>query len=409
MTTGSSNDINNDNSRQPLTEQDPLLGFWNTESATSSDSNNNNNNGTTADTTSSSSSSPRPPTRHHRRRTTGVEHVLEVIQEGAVAVVETAEAVVETVADVATHVAENVVEEAHHIADDLVEEMNELDQGESYFLDMSLARSLSIIPNDVVATAAAAAAAAAEAPESVVDEAGVAILPAPPPPHEVEEEFLVAKTPISAYFLLASAVVALSSIGPLLDLQQNVTPTMKIYWRMSATAMLLFPLAVVSIRTEGLSALREFTTAQWTTFVLTAASYATMCIGFVQALEYTAVGNAVILSNSQAILLLVAKFVVGEAVQVWEGLGALTAFSGAILCSKDSVDSKPIDNSTTSPSITDTVSSNNDDSSMVGKLTLLGDLFALISGLGGKHSTCILGTWLLDRTFSPVVATALFY
>jgi drug/metabolite transporter (DMT)-like permease len=77
------------------------------------------------------------------------------------------------------------------------------------------------------------------------------------------------------------------------------------------------------------------TCPQWTEFFLTVATYASTNVCFVQALKFTAVGNAIIFANSQAILLLLGKFSVGQPVLFLEGSGALIAFIGAILCSKD--------------------------------------------------------------------------
>jgi len=88
-------------------------------------------------------------------------------------------------------------------------------------------------------------------------------------------------------------------------------------------------------------------------------AYAAANICFVQALEYTAVGNAVIFANSQAILLLLGKFCVGTPIQPLEGAGAVVAFAGAILCSRDSASATP------------------------GGSTLLGDLLGLGAGVSG--------------------------
>lgn len=80
-----------------------------------------------------------------------------------------------------------------------------------------------------------------------------------------------------------------------------------------------------------------------------------------QALDFTAVGNALIFSNSQSILLLLGKFFVGERVSVLEAAGAIIAFTGATLCSKDSADSAPAG----------------------GMKAILGDFYALLSAIGG--------------------------
>ena len=59
------------------------------------------------------------------------------------------------------------------------------------------------------------------------------------------------------------------------------------------------------------------------------------------ALDYTSIGNAMVLNNSQAILLMLGKFFVGERITPGEATGALIAFSGAVLCSTDAAQAKP--------------------------------------------------------------------
>ena len=69
---------------------------------------------------------------------------------------------------------------------------------------------------------------------------------------------------------------------------------------------------------------------------MAACCYATMCVCFVLALEFTSVGNAVIFANSQSILLLFGKAFVGDPISALESLGAFTAFGGAVMCACDS-------------------------------------------------------------------------
>jgi drug/metabolite transporter (DMT)-like permease len=178
---------------------------------------------------------------------------------------------------------------------------------------------------------------------------------------EESEVLPPATTPTSAYILLATAVLSLSAIGPLLQAQTNVNSTMKICWRQFATSLLLFPFAVVSVKRDGCP---KMSLTQWFTFLLTSACYTIMCVGFCLALDYTAVGNAVILSNSQSLILLAGKMLVGQRVSTLEGTGALIAFTGAIFCSVDSSQAAP-------------------DSAAGGGKTLFGDGMAILSALAG--------------------------
>jgi drug/metabolite transporter (DMT)-like permease len=173
-----------------------------------------------------------------------------------------------------------------------------------------------------------------------------------------EEQAWHPAIPLSAYLLLLSAVISLSSIGPLLKLQQDVTPTMKIVWRMAGTAILLLPLAAMDIRKHGFPSLSA---PQWMTFLLSTACYSVMSVSFVTALQYTAVGNAVILANSLALILLLGKVCVGAPVTLREGGGAMLAFGGAVLCSQYSAEAR----------------------SSAPTSGLMGDAFAILSAVGG--------------------------
>ena len=98
--------------------------------------------------------------------------------------------------------------------------------------------------------------------------------------------------------------------------------------------MLLLPLAIHSAYHHGCYQLH----VDWFFLFVTALSYAVYCTAFVMALDYTSVGNAVIFGNSQAIILLIGRVLMGHHLALSEALGATVAFLGAILCSKDSKD-----------------------------------------------------------------------
>lgn len=331
---------------------------------------------------------------HHGLLATITEGVTEIAEEVAENIQEAAHAISEGVSDVtheiqeaahtisegvsdATHeIQEAVVEEVHHVQEALIEELHEADEGDVFFLEMSLTRNLSILPGDKNLTEAVTEAQDAlhvttiDAADTTRDEEEGEMIPMKQE-EEQEEVSAVVKpepptttTPLSAYLILVSAVIALSSIGPFLNLQKEVAPSMKIFWRMTGTSLFLFPMAVREVWYDGIPHLSY---AQWCTFLLAAASYATMCIAFVVALDYTSVGNAVILANSQSLLLLAGKFCVGDSLLFLEGAGATVAFAGAVLCSRDH---------------SSNVAAASDDAG-AGLSTIFGDGLALISAIGG--------------------------
>jgi drug/metabolite transporter (DMT)-like permease len=288
---------------------------------------------------------------------------MEVVGDATTHFIEEAVEVKETVWEAATDMQEAVVEEVAEIADTLMEELHEADDGNT-FLEMSLTRNFSILPTDIER-------AVEVANQITVGAEDVPSLDGKLAPAGTEMETLelikeaeaavaaVVTTPPSAYLLLAMAVFCLSAIGPLLEDQKGVDSTMKICWRQFATSCLLFPFAVVSVRKDGFP---QMTLTQWSTFLLTSVCYTIMCVGFVLSLEYTAIGNAVILANSQSLLLLAGKMLVGHAVSSMEATGALVAFSGAILCSIDSSQAAP---------------------DSAGGKTFLGDFLGIVSSIGG--------------------------
>jgi len=265
---------------------------------------------------------------------------------------------------------EGLLEEVLDIKNAFVEELNVADEGNTFFLDMTLARGMSMLPEDMVRVAEATAPehlleTDEGKPEEIIDPEKMSLVEGKP------VETAASVTPLSAYVLLATAIVALSSIGPLLNLQTGINPILKIYWRMSATAMVLSPLAAISVYNEGLP--KTLDNTKKITLLVTAACYATMCVGFVLALQYTAVGNAVILANSQSVLLLFGKLFVGQRILYLEAAGAIFAFGGAALCSLDSAESEGGEGD---GDATGSATSN-------GHMTLFGDFLALVSATGG--------------------------
>ncbi|KAL7543009.1 hypothetical protein ACHAXR_012308, partial [Thalassiosira sp. AJA248-18] len=139
------------------------------------------------------------------------------------------------------------------------------------------------------------------------------------------------QVPVIGYVILVSGLIALSSIGAALDLQQGgVTPEMKILWRLSSTSLLFLWLAAKKLNRE------EFARFTWKQLCVempfAAANYAAMNAGFAVSLEMTSMVNAFILSNMASLLMIGSKFCLGIPVLFFEGLGALIGFAGALIC-----------------------------------------------------------------------------
>eukprot|EP00493_Phyllostaurus_siculus_P003184 UN03198 len=140
-------------------------------------------------------------------------------------------------------------------------------------------------------------------------------------------------TKYGPYLALLLAVLAVSSNGSALSLLHGVEAPLKLYWRMVATALVLSPFALRTMSKTG--GLPKLTVAQWFTFLGAAIGYTGNGLLYIYALQYTSIGNVVIGANSQAILLILGKLIMGQEVVLMEGGGVLLAFMGCILCSTD--------------------------------------------------------------------------
>lgn len=238
---------------------------------------------------------------------------------------------------------EGVVQEGTLLSHQFQEELNNANKGRGYFLDMALTRSLSVIPDEIL--------------EFAEEAVGVSV-PAEAPP----EANLVWR-----YASLLGAVLAVSSNGTALTLLHQVPPALKLYWRMTATALVLFVFAVRATLHKGVP---QLTTMQLVTFGGAVFCFFVHAVLFYKALTMTSIGNAVIGANSQALILILAKFLVGETVLFMEAAGVIVAFTGCVLCSGDEAKEAAIEDE---PDNT----------------ALYGDLLALSSAVAGVgYLTC---------------------
>ena len=230
----------------------------------------------------------------------------------------------------------------------LVEELHDYDEGhKTYNMDMALVRSLSVLPDDLMDLAHETVYMGKIGEE---EEEEVPILPeeeplmvkpgaaieAPPPPAGKEEEKVSAGNITTGVALLVIAVLAVSSNGTALHLLMHVPAPLKLYWRMTATTILLTAFLIKAAVWNKVNIVPQLTPGQWAAFFLAVILFAAHCLLLYLALEYTTIGNAIIYANSQALLLIVGKVFVGQAVTLLEGVGVVVAFTGALLCSRDS-------------------------------------------------------------------------
>lgn len=195
---------------------------------------------------------------------------------------------------------------------------------------------------------------------------------------EIQLDLVVKRqVPFIGYAILIAGFFALSSVGVALKLQgDGVTPTLKTFWRVSATALGLLPLAINSIRTEGLPKLSR---SQWIMFPLAAIAYGEMTTAFVVALSMTSLANAFILSNLTSLVLIAGKLAMGVPIVVAEVSGALIGFSGAAICAFDTSEA----NSSNGDEMADSEMAGSDPhpNEMIGNLIALSASFGMAAYL----------------------------
>jgi drug/metabolite transporter (DMT)-like permease len=227
-------------------------------------------------------------------------------------------------------------------------ELHDADVGRVYFMDMQLTRSLSVLPEDLTEFVQESTywqrITEEELPdlweetETITKQAATTEQEPLLPPGVSSEEEEIKPSPwdISmGYLLLLVAVLAVSSNGTALHLLYGVPPALKLFWRMTATTILLSILVLKAVFWNGYSP-PTMGYHEWMTFAMAVLAFAAHTLLLYTSFEYTTIGNAVIYGNSQALLLIIGRAVWGEHVSGLEILGVLVAFTGAILCSRDS-------------------------------------------------------------------------
>lgn len=201
---------------------------------------------------------------------------------------------------------EDLQDTVESLRKEFVHGLDVMDRGETGNFDMGLVRSLSVLPDNVC---------------DLANEIGM------------EDEEKDGRVPILQYLVLLSAVAAISSNSTALHMLDGVPPPLKLFWRMTSSYIVLSPLALHYLVKDGAP---QLSLGGWMTFISAILCFSAQNCLFYSSLQLTTIGNAVIYANSQALLLIIGKAFVGEPIHVFEGCGVLVAFSGAILCSKDS-------------------------------------------------------------------------
>ncbi|GMF23610.1 unnamed protein product [Phytophthora lilii] len=180
----------------------------------------------------------------------------------------------------------------------------------------------------------------------------------------MELQLLVKRqVPFIGYLLLLAALFTISSMGAALDLQRNVDPFMKLFWRTTASLIVFIPLAGAALYDQGLP---QFSTRNMILFLTCSLSYAVFLMTFLWSLSHTSIDHAYIFNNCHSLLMVVGRLLMGRYVSQFEGLGTAIGVIGGALTTLDHQQSSttPLDGE-------------------VVQVSLAGDLVALVGAVGG--------------------------
>lgn len=167
------------------------------------------------------------------------------------------------------------------------------------------------------------------------------------------------QVPVIGYVLLLVSLIAISSVGVALDMEDNVSPLLKLFWRNTATSLATLPMAIYSMRTNGVPHVnREFVV----TMLCTGVAYAFYLGSYVISLSLTSLSHATLFNNAHSLLLVILKLCLGQPLVLFEGLGAVVGVAGGAVTTLD-------------PTVAATEA--------IVSATALGDIVALIGASGG--------------------------
>lgn len=167
------------------------------------------------------------------------------------------------------------------------------------------------------------------------------------------------QVPLMGYLLLLTSLLTISSMGAALDLQTDVDPFLKLFWRSSASLLVFVPLASVALFDQGLP---KLTTEMLFHFLSCCIGYAVFLMTFLWSLSHTSIGHAYIFNNCHSLIMVIGRLVLGEFVSQYEGIGTGVGIIGGIVTTLDT---------------------SRAGNSSITHVTLAGDLVALVGAVGG--------------------------
>nr|CCA14071.1 Drug/Metabolite Transporter (DMT) Superfamily putative [Albugo laibachii Nc14] len=191
------------------------------------------------------------------------------------------------------------------------------------------------------------------------------------------------QVPAIGYILLVLSLFAISSMGVAFNLQRDVDPFLKLFWRSSASLLVLVPLSGASILQNGFP---RVTSRLLSLFLISSVSHALFLMTFLWALNHTSISHAYIFNNCHSLLLVLGRVLLANEVSKHEFAGTGVGIVGGVLAAFDQ--------------------SSVQDSNIVG-VSAFGDFVALVGAIGGALYLTSVKEIRRDVDV-PVLITAIF-
>lgn len=170
------------------------------------------------------------------------------------------------------------------------------------------------------------------------------------------------QVPLFGYVLLLISLGTIASMGTALDLQENVDPFLKLFWRSTASLLVFVPLTLLSFYENGLP---RYSTNTILLFLACSVSSAVFLMTFLWSLSHTSISHAYIFNNCHSLIMVMGRLLIGHHVSQFEGIGTGIGIIGGVVTT---LDHTPIAVGT---------------GSSVVPVSLAGDLVALLGAVGG--------------------------
>ncbi len=140
------------------------------------------------------------------------------------------------------------------------------------------------------------------------------------------------KPPLYAWFVLATSIIAVSSAGAVFQMIDSVPPLLRASWRLQATALILFPLAIVQFNQLDDESISRVFKKNNIALIL----FSGVCLwlhfgSWVWSLDHTTLPRSLLFVTSHPLVIVVGLWLINKPVERKSSQGAIIGFLGAAI------------------------------------------------------------------------------